>query len=1494
MTNPAFEKPNSSPYLPPVPEPPSNWTTYAESAFPHEADALRFVRELLPTHSPWHAWSNFEFLSPDGSLYEVDLMVLLAAGLVPRRDQELERRAHRQRPHRLAAAGGRRRVAADAQPAQPAQRQGEEAQEPARTPADARFGPLPFLDVLVFLAEPPEAFDNQLKGAAASHVVTRATLGQALRNREAPGLRPVYDTGCDAKALRTVTALLKKAGVRESNRHRRIGDYKLGPLLREGPGWQDFAVEHAEVKTDRPRLARVYNTRQEADPAAAARLDRAARREYRLLQTLQHPAIQKTYDFSTQGELGPALFLEHRPGAEPFTRWRADADAAGTLTDDARIGLLRRLAEAVDHAHRQGVHHRLLSGASVLIEPGPPGTTPAALIRDWQAGTRRSVAEGRSTPAGTSLAATAHAPGLADALGLAYLAPELAHHAAPPTEESPGAGVAADVFSLGALAYELFAGQPPAASHEELIARLRGSGGLSVAAARDGTPDSVEDLVATATHPLPRERHQSVRDFLAGLDLVEEQFTRGDNLHTGPPPACPPGSFIADGVRVLERLGSGSNAVAFLVERNKKKLVLKVAHEADEKSSQRIDAEADALDALRHPLFVKLHGRLDLRGHRALLVGRAGGPEGRTLLQALDDNRSPDVLHRLGADLAEALGVLEDRGIAHRDLKPENIGTGSGGGRKRTQLVLYDFSLSREDPRNLRAGTPGFLDPFLCEREEKKWDLHAERYAAAVTLYQLATKGHLPVWGDGHGLPEMLPPAVDTPTLSPDRLDAAVRGRLTAFFLRALARRPADRHENAAAFARAWDDAFAGTATDHADDAVLGAATRATPATELNLGPSADDVFLREKIATVDDLLNVSGFQLRRWKGVTAGTRDAILAARARLRTTLPPETITDEAEPAPGADDSAPALAEHLLALAIGSPRGRGYATADKAMRALLTRKDGVETGQVEAAAAAGVSRARVSQLLTAAIEKKWAKDPRAQALREEVADLLVARGGVATLGEVAAALAAAHPSNDEQDPLHAGHTLARIAAEAERAADRPAFSLFRPAVRGPEQSRGMTAVLALDEAPARAAFHLGTLADELIETAGETLPGADAAADALRAGLAREHPGVLEAWSLDDGDRLLRLAAAASAGAALSARRELYPVGMAPERSLRLAAGTLGGGVELPALRKRIHARYPRAAALPDDAGLLALLLGIDPGYHLSDTTRPTGAPPVLRNHHRGPITRARGREVTTTVAEPPSRRDRPREAPAPPRSPRPTRRLLRPHRRPAPPRRRPRPPASAARHPRRPRAGPPRRPRRRRAARLRHPQRPQAPRRRLRRRRWRPRRPPVEPPLRLRRRRRRARRRGRHRGGDFRGRPPRPRPPRPLARPLRPGLRRRPLARARALPRVARVVAAVATARRRPLARPRRRGARRHPRRARDARGGVGLRRDGLRPPFTLPLPMPAAPPTATAPCPTRARTVVEDGHPRPHAFLPRLPRRRDLHRPRVVAPLYASRN
>lgn len=52
-----------------------NWTTVTESSFPRERDALDFVRSRFPTHEPYRAWSNFEFIADDGSINEVDRLV---------------------------------------------------------------------------------------------------------------------------------------------------------------------------------------------------------------------------------------------------------------------------------------------------------------------------------------------------------------------------------------------------------------------------------------------------------------------------------------------------------------------------------------------------------------------------------------------------------------------------------------------------------------------------------------------------------------------------------------------------------------------------------------------------------------------------------------------------------------------------------------------------------------------------------------------------------------------------------------------------------------------------------------------------------------------------------------------------------------------------------------------------------------------------------------------------------------------------------------------------------------------------------------------------------------------------------------------------------------------------------------------------------------------------------------------------------------------------
>jgi len=57
-----------------------NWCTITDSPYAWERDALEFVRSRFPTHEPYRAWTNFEFIADDGSINEVDLLVCTPQG----------------------------------------------------------------------------------------------------------------------------------------------------------------------------------------------------------------------------------------------------------------------------------------------------------------------------------------------------------------------------------------------------------------------------------------------------------------------------------------------------------------------------------------------------------------------------------------------------------------------------------------------------------------------------------------------------------------------------------------------------------------------------------------------------------------------------------------------------------------------------------------------------------------------------------------------------------------------------------------------------------------------------------------------------------------------------------------------------------------------------------------------------------------------------------------------------------------------------------------------------------------------------------------------------------------------------------------------------------------------------------------------------------------------------------------------------------------------
>ena len=57
------------------------WTEVAPSRFPWEREALAYLREHLPNHEPYRAWANFEFIAENGSINEVDALVVTTCGV---------------------------------------------------------------------------------------------------------------------------------------------------------------------------------------------------------------------------------------------------------------------------------------------------------------------------------------------------------------------------------------------------------------------------------------------------------------------------------------------------------------------------------------------------------------------------------------------------------------------------------------------------------------------------------------------------------------------------------------------------------------------------------------------------------------------------------------------------------------------------------------------------------------------------------------------------------------------------------------------------------------------------------------------------------------------------------------------------------------------------------------------------------------------------------------------------------------------------------------------------------------------------------------------------------------------------------------------------------------------------------------------------------------------------------------------------------------------
>jgi serine/threonine-protein kinase len=213
--------------------------------------------------------------------------------------------------------------------------------------------------------------------------------------------------------------------------------------------------------------------------------------EIKVTANLQHPHILPLHD---SGEADSFLYYV-MPFVEGETlRGRIDREKQLSVKDAVEI--TKHVAAALDYAHRQGVIHRDIKPENVLIHDGQ------ALVADFGIALAVSQAGGsRLTETGLSIG-TPH-----------YMSPEQAMGDRELDARS-------DVYSLGAMLYEMLTGEPPytGATAQAIVARVITEDPRPITVQRRTAPRHVAAAVHQALSKLPADRFGSAADFAQALE----------------------------------------------------------------------------------------------------------------------------------------------------------------------------------------------------------------------------------------------------------------------------------------------------------------------------------------------------------------------------------------------------------------------------------------------------------------------------------------------------------------------------------------------------------------------------------------------------------------------------------------------------------------------------------------------------------------------------------------------------------------------------------------------------------------------------------------------------------------------------------------------------------------------------------------------------------------------------------------------------------------
>lgn len=273
-----------------------------------------------------------------------------------------------------------------------------------------------------------------------------------------------------------------------------FGDYVLEDLIARGGMGVVFRAR--QVALNRVVAVKLLIGGVFAGPSALSRF----RQEATVAAKLKHPHIVTVYEVGEHEEL-PFFSMEYIEGED-----LAALTNGKPVSSRMAAEWMRSIADAVQHAHENGVLHRDLKPSNVIIDPfQQPRVTDFGLAQ-------RLDLDARITVSGQALGSPS------------FMAPEQARG------EKTGASVRSDLYALGAVLYQLLTGRPPfvGESIAAVLHQVEDRDPLPPRRLNPGVAQDLEVICLKCLEKDPGKRYASVRELSEELN----RFLRGEPIRS--------------------------------------------------------------------------------------------------------------------------------------------------------------------------------------------------------------------------------------------------------------------------------------------------------------------------------------------------------------------------------------------------------------------------------------------------------------------------------------------------------------------------------------------------------------------------------------------------------------------------------------------------------------------------------------------------------------------------------------------------------------------------------------------------------------------------------------------------------------------------------------------------------------------------------------------------------------------------------------------------